>query len=43
VAFIIVLAYPISSQVHKQIRDAIAERKAGRPAADPLQPNRIIA
>ncbi len=43
VAFIIVLAYPISSQAHKQIRAAIAERKAGRSVADPLQPDRMIA
>ncbi|MGD9084046.1 MAG: MFS transporter [Desulfobacterales bacterium] len=42
-AFIIVLAYPISSQAHAQIRAAVAERKAGRPVADPLQPDRIIS
>ncbi len=41
-AFMIVLAYPISSRVHKQIRSAIAERKAGKPVADPLQPNRML-
>jgi GPH family glycoside/pentoside/hexuronide:cation symporter len=41
-AFIIVLAYPISGRVHAQIRAAVAERKAGRPVADPLQPDRII-
>jgi GPH family glycoside/pentoside/hexuronide:cation symporter len=41
-AFVIVLAYPISSQVHKQIRNAIAERKAGRPVSDPLRPDRRI-
>ncbi len=43
IAFIIVLAYPISSRLHGQIRDAIAERKAGHPVADPLKPNRMIA
>jgi GPH family glycoside/pentoside/hexuronide:cation symporter len=43
IAFIIVLAYPISSEVHRKIRDAIAERKAGRPAADPLKPDRLLA
>ena len=42
-AFIIVLAYPISSRVHAQIRNAITERKAGRTVPDPLQPERIIA
>jgi GPH family glycoside/pentoside/hexuronide:cation symporter len=42
-AFIIVLAYPISSRMHAQIRTAIAERKAGRSAADPLKGDRIIA
>ena len=41
-AIIIVMAYPISSRVHKQIRSAIAERKAGRPVADPLQPDRML-
>ena len=43
IAFIIVLAYPISSGVHRQIREAIAERKAGRPVADPLKPDQMIA
>jgi GPH family glycoside/pentoside/hexuronide:cation symporter len=43
IAFIIVLAYPISSHVHEQIRNAIAERKAGHPVADPLKPDRRIA
>jgi hypothetical protein len=28
--------------MHKQIRDAIAERKAGRSVPDPLQPDRMI-
>jgi len=37
-AFLIALNYPISSRVHEEIRTAIAERKAGRPAADPLRP-----
>ena len=43
IAFIIVLAYPISSRVHAQIRDAIAERKAGNPVADPLRPDQMIS
>jgi GPH family glycoside/pentoside/hexuronide:cation symporter len=42
-AFTIVLAYPINSRVHRQIRAAVAERKAGRPVADPLKPDRMIA
>jgi GPH family glycoside/pentoside/hexuronide:cation symporter len=41
-AFIIVLAYPISSRAHAQIRAAIAERRDGRTVADPLRPDRII-
>jgi len=40
-AFAIALRYPISHQVHKDIRSAIAERKAGRPYADPLSHNTI--
>jgi GPH family glycoside/pentoside/hexuronide:cation symporter len=43
VAFIIVLAYPINSRVHEQIRDAIAERKTGNPVADPLKPHQLIS
>ncbi len=43
IAFVIVLAYPISSRVHEHIRSAIAERKAGNPVTDPLKPDRIIA
>ena len=42
-AFVIALAYPISSRVHKQIRSAIAEHNTGRPVADPLQPDRMIS
>jgi GPH family glycoside/pentoside/hexuronide:cation symporter len=42
-AFIIVLAYPISSRVHTQIRAAVAERKAGQAVADPLKSDRMIA
>jgi GPH family glycoside/pentoside/hexuronide:cation symporter len=36
VAIGIALAYPISADVHRQIRMAIAERQAGRLAPDPL-------
>ena len=42
IAFIIVLAYPINSRVHVQIRNAIAERQAGKSVADPLRPHRMI-
>ena len=43
IAFIVVLAYPISSRVHQQIREAIAERKEGHPVVDPLKPNQMIS
>jgi GPH family glycoside/pentoside/hexuronide:cation symporter len=43
IAFIIILAYPISSRVHEQIRNAIAERKVGNPVTDPLKPDRMIS
>jgi GPH family glycoside/pentoside/hexuronide:cation symporter len=43
IAFFIVLAYPISSRVHEDIRNAIAERKAGKPVADPLKPDHMIS
>jgi GPH family glycoside/pentoside/hexuronide:cation symporter len=43
IAFLIVLAYPISSRVHEQIRNAIAERQAGKSVADPLKPHRTIS
>ena len=43
IAFLIVLAFPISSRVHEQIRNAIAERQAGKSVADPLQPQRMIS
>ena len=43
IAFIVVLAYPISSRVHQQIREAIAERKKGHPVVDPLKPNQMIS
>lgn len=34
--FVIALAYPLSPRVHEDIRQAIADRKAGRPFNDPL-------
>ena len=42
IAFIIVLAYPISSRVHEKIRHAIAERQAGNSVTDPLKPDQIL-
>lgn len=35
-AFVIALAYPISGEVHRDIRHAIEQRKKGIPAEDPL-------
>ncbi len=40
VAIAIACAYPISNQVHDQIRDAISNRRAGLPAINPLEPVR---
>ena len=37
-AFVIAMAYPISNQVHEDIREAIALRQNGKPAANPLYP-----
>jgi len=42
-AIIIAFAYPISSRIHGEIRTAIADRKAGLPAADPLKPAQTLA
>jgi len=42
-AFAIAMAYPISSQVHKDIRDAIAQRQNGQPVLDPLNPAQTLA
>jgi glycoside/pentoside/hexuronide:cation symporter, GPH family len=38
----IALAYPISSRIHEDIRDAIADRKKGLLVEDPLKPGRVI-
>ncbi len=43
VAFAIAMYYPISSGIHKNIRLAISQRKQGRPVADPLRPDRLLA
>jgi Na+/melibiose symporter-like transporter len=42
VAIIIALAYPISSRMHADIRQAIAQRQAGLPAIDPLNPEQTL-
>jgi len=39
-AFFIALFYPITRRVHREILATIAERRAGRPAVDPLRPSR---
>jgi GPH family glycoside/pentoside/hexuronide:cation symporter len=43
IAFFIALAYPITSSMHREIRSAIAQRKEGRPAVNPLKPARTPA
>ena len=37
-AFFIALAYPISGDRHREIRDAIEQRKKGKPFVNPLKP-----
>jgi GPH family glycoside/pentoside/hexuronide:cation symporter len=36
-ALLIATAYPISAAVHEEIKGAIAERRSGRPAIDPIR------
>jgi len=43
VAFLIALAYPINSSIHRDIRTAIARRQQGLPAANPLDPAHTLA
>jgi Na+/melibiose symporter-like transporter len=43
IAFIIALAYPISSRMHEQIRQEIAHRQTGVPVTDPLRPAHTVA
>jgi GPH family glycoside/pentoside/hexuronide:cation symporter len=43
VAFVIALAYPIDSQIHKKIRAAIADRQDGKPVLNPLNPAQTLA
>lgn len=42
-AFLIALAYPIDSQVHQNIRDAISERQRGKTVLNPLNPTQTLA
>jgi len=43
VAIAIACAYPISDQIHNQIRTAIAQRRDGLPVVDPLKPSQTLA
>jgi GPH family glycoside/pentoside/hexuronide:cation symporter len=43
IAFFIALAYPISSSKHKDIREAIAQKKEGRQVPNPLKPGQTLA
>lgn len=42
VAIVIACAYPISSHIHSEIRKAIAQRQAGLPATNPLNPAQTL-
>jgi GPH family glycoside/pentoside/hexuronide:cation symporter len=42
-AFAIALAYPISGEVHKDIREAIALRQNGKPVLNPINPAQTLA
>lgn len=42
VAIAIAFAYPISSRIHADIRNAIARRQAGLPVANPLKPAQTL-
>ncbi len=43
VAFLIAMAYPIDSQAHLNIRNAIADRKQGKSVLNPLNPAQRLA
>jgi GPH family glycoside/pentoside/hexuronide:cation symporter len=43
IAFFIALAYPITGSMHREIRTAIAQKKEGRPAVNPLKTARTTA
>jgi GPH family glycoside/pentoside/hexuronide:cation symporter len=42
IAFAIALAYPIDGPLHGKIREAVASRKSGVSAKDPLRPERML-
>ena len=42
IGLLIALAYPISSQLHEDIRAAIENRKNGQPFVNPLQPAHVV-
>jgi len=41
IAFAIAMAYPINSNIHRQIRTAIERRSQGEPVRDPLRPDSV--
>ncbi|MDY6951217.1 MAG: MFS transporter, partial [Thermodesulfobacteriota bacterium] len=41
-ALCIALAYPIHAAVHEEIKEAIANRKSGRPAFDPIRRRNLL-
>ena len=43
VAFLIAMAYPIDSQVHQNIRNAITDRQKGKAVLNPLNPAQTLA
>lgn len=43
IALLIAMTYPISEEVHNDIKVAIAQRKAGQTTRDPLNPDRILS
>ena len=42
-AFLVVLAYPISGRIHKDIRTAILKRQKGHSVMNPLKPTQTLA
>lgn len=37
------LGYPISGELHQEIRRAIAQRQNGEPVANPLKPSQVLS
>jgi GPH family glycoside/pentoside/hexuronide:cation symporter len=42
IAIFIALAYPISGNLHQEIRQAIVQRQSGRPVVNPLEPSQSL-